>query len=64
MEAKASAAILGAMPFIVSTMVHLSSPDYLALLFTTKFGNMLLIGAGIWMSIGVLVMKNMINIKV
>ncbi|MBB4657733.1 type II secretion system F family protein [Parvularcula dongshanensis] len=64
MEAKASAAILGAMPFIVSTLVHLSSPEYLEPLFTTKFGNMLLLGAGLWMSCGVLVMKNMINIKV
>ena len=64
MEAKASAAILGAMPFIVTTLVHLSSPDYLDPLFSTKFGNMLLIGAGLWMTIGVLVMKKMINIKV
>lgn len=64
MEAKASAGILGSMPFIVSTLVHLANPDYLMPLFTTSFGNMLLLGAGMWMSIGVLVMKNMINIKV
>ena len=64
MEAKASAGILGSMPFVVSGMVHMASPDYLQPLFTTKFGNMLLIGAGLWMCCGVLVMKNMINIKV
>lgn len=64
MEAKASAAILGSMPFIVSTLVQLSSPEYLNPLFTTRFGNVLLIGAALWMGIGVLVMKNMINIKV
>ena len=64
MEAKASAGILGSMPFIVSTLVHLANPDYLMPLFTTSFGNMMLLGAGLWMSIGVFVMKNMINIKV
>lgn len=64
MEAKASAAILGSMPFVVSGLVHMSSPDYLSPLFTTKFGNMLLLGAGLWMCIGIFVMKNMINIKV
>lgn len=64
MEAKASAAILASMPFVVSGLVHTASPDYLTPLFTTKFGNMLLLGAGLWMSIGIFIMKNMINIKV
>lgn len=64
MEAKASAGILGSMPFVVSGLVHMSSPDYLSPLFTTKYGNMLLLGAGLWMCIGVAVMKKMINIKV
>ena len=64
MEAKASAGILGSMPFVVSGLVHTASPDYLVPLFATKFGNMLLLGAGLWMCIGILVMKNMINIKV
>lgn len=64
MEAKASAGILGSMPFVVSGLVHMSSPDYLLPLFTTKFGNMLLLGAGLWMCIGIFVMKQMINIKV
>ena len=64
MEAKASAAILAAMPFMVSGMVYTSAPDYLAPLHQTQTGQFLLIGAGIWMSMGILVMKNMINIKV
>ena len=63
-EAKASAVILGALPFMVALMVHLSSPDYLLPLFETQKGNFILIGAGVWMSIGILVMKNMISIKV
>lgn len=64
MEAKASAAILAAMPFFVSGMVYMSAPDYLAPLLTTKTGHFMLICAGGWMMMGVLVMKNMISIKV
>ncbi len=61
MEAKASAAIIGALPFIVTLLVYLSSPEYMMLLFTTDTGHML-IGIGLaWMSIGVMVMKKMIN---
>ncbi|MEM9422568.1 MAG: type II secretion system F family protein [Pseudomonadota bacterium] len=64
MEAKASAAILAAMPFIVSGMVYMSAPEYLVPLYTTSIGQFMLIGAGVWMMIGVLVMKGMISIKV
>jgi tight adherence protein B len=61
MEAKASAAIIGALPFIVTLLVYLSSPDYIMLLFTTSTGHMML-GIGLtWMSIGIMVMKKMIN---
>lgn len=64
MEAKASAAILAAMPFFVSGMVYLSAPEYLEPLYTNQTGQFMLIGAGIWMLIGIFVMKNMIAIKV
>jgi tight adherence protein B len=62
-EAKASAAVLGAMPFIVMTMVYLTTPAYIALLWTTKTGQFLLVIAGFWMTCGILVMKKMINFK-
>lgn len=62
-EAKASAAILAAMPFVIIFMVYLTSPDYIELLFTEKMGHILLTAAGIWMSIGLLVMRQMINFK-
>jgi tight adherence protein B len=61
MEAKASGAIIAALPFIVMILVYLSSPDYISLLFTDKLGNLLLAGSAVWMSIGVLVMRKMIN---
>jgi tight adherence protein B len=64
MEAKASAAIIGALPFVVSFLVYLTSPTYLMPLFTTSTGQMILGFAGLWMSIGIFVMKKMMNFEV
>ena len=61
MEAKASAAIIGALPLIVMTLVYLTSPHYIELLWTQPFGRVMLACSGTWMSIGVFVMKKMIN---
>lgn len=63
MEAKASAYIIGALPFIVATLVYLTSPQYIMILFTTDTGHVILGCAGTWMSIGILIMKKMINFK-
>jgi tight adherence protein B len=62
-EAKASAAVLGALPFIVMILVYITSPDYISLLWSTRFGQFLLAVAGALMSCGVLVMRKMINFK-
>jgi tight adherence protein B len=64
MEAKASAAIIGALPFIVAAMVYLTSPNYIMPLFTTKVGNLILGISGLWMLMGVLVMRKMMNFEV
>lgn len=64
MEAKASACIIGALPFIVALLVYLTSPAYMMVLFTDPRGH-LIIGAGLfWMSIGIWVMRNMINFDI
>lgn len=60
-EAKASAAIIGSLPIIVMVIVYVTTPKYISLLWTTDIGTMLLIGSGIWMTVGVLVMRKMIN---
>lgn len=60
-EAKASAAIIGALPIAVMTLVYLTSPHYISLLFTNSVGHIMLAGSAIWMVIGTLVMKKMIN---
>ncbi|TAN01639.1 MAG: type II secretion system F family protein [Rhizobiaceae bacterium] len=64
MEAKASAVIIGALPFIVAFLVYLSSPTYIIPLFVTSTGHLLLAGAGVWMSMGIFVMKKMVSFDV
>ena len=59
-EAKASAGIIGALPFVVGSMVYLTSPDYMSLLFTTNTGRFIMLGCACWMGIGIFVMKKMI----
>jgi tight adherence protein B len=61
MEAKASAGIIGSLPPIVMCLVYLSTPDYIALLWTEPTGRLMLAGSMIWMTMGILVMKKMIN---
>ncbi|ABA03564.1 type II secretion system protein [Nitrobacter winogradskyi Nb-255] len=61
MEAKASAAIIGSLPPIVMLLVYLSTPDYIALLWTHPTGRLMLAGSALWMTAGILVMKKMIN---
>lgn len=63
-EAKASGGIIGALPIIVSSLVYLTSPSYMGLLFITFTGNVVLVGCALWMLIGVLVMRKMINFEV
>jgi tight adherence protein B len=62
-EAKAGAIIIGSMPPGVAIMVYITTPAYMKVLFTTDFGNLLLLGCGVWMALGIMVMKKMINIK-
>ena len=62
-EAKASASVLGSLPFIVTTLVYLTSPAYIALLWSTKTGNFLVMCGLGWMTCGIMVMKKMINFK-
>jgi tight adherence protein B len=61
MEAKASAGIIGSLPPIVMLLVYMTTPAYISLLWTHPTGQLMLVGCAIWMSIGILVMKKMIN---
>ena len=60
-EAKASAGIIGCLPIAVMTLVYISSPQYISLLWTEPLGRLMLAGSAFWMFCGVMVMKKMIN---
>jgi tight adherence protein B len=60
MEAKASAAIIGAVPFLVVGALYVSSPHYISPLWTTSHGRMITAIAVCWMAIGVAMMKKMV----
>lgn len=64
MEAKASAAIIASLPFIVAFMTYVSSPTYIELLWLTFTGKLVLAASAFWMMIGVLIMKKMINFDI
>lgn len=61
MEAKASATIIGALPIAVMTLVYITSPQYISLLWTEPLGRLMLAASLVWMSVGIFVMRRMIN---
>ncbi|HTQ14411.1 MAG TPA: type II secretion system F family protein [Rhizomicrobium sp.] len=62
-EAKASAMIIGSLPPMVAFLVWMSTPTYIEALFTERMGNLMLLGCAVWMSVGIFVMKKMIDFK-
>ncbi|KZK93868.1 Bacterial type II secretion system protein F domain protein [Pseudovibrio sp. Ad46] len=63
-EAKSSAAIIGSLPFLVTIMLYLIAPSYIRLLVDTDIG-LILIAVGLtWMTLGILVMRKMIDFKI
>jgi tight adherence protein B len=63
-EARVSAAIIGSLPVAVMSIVYLTSPDYIAPLWTETLGQLMLAASVLWMGIGVVVMKKMINFNI
>ncbi len=63
-EARISAMIIGSLPIMVGLLLKTVNPKYMSLLFEDRTGHILLWGCGLWMCIGVLVMRQMINFRV
>lgn len=63
-EARASAYIIGALPFLVFGILMVISPDYVVPLFNDARGNKALIGAGLSLSIGAFIMKKMTQLEI
>lgn len=64
MEAKASAAIIGSLPPVVAGLIWITTPKYIEVLWISQAGKFALVASGLWMLIGVLVMKKMINFDI
>ena len=63
-EGRASAWVLGSMPFLLAGLLTLVNPGYMSLLWTTSQGQtVILIGGGL-MAFGFFVLNNIVNIKV
>ncbi len=63
-EAKASAMIIGCLPFAVAFMVYLTTPDYIIELFIKPTGHMILFMGACLMSTGIFVMRKMISFDI
>jgi tight adherence protein B len=61
MEAKASASIIGSLPIVVMSLIYFTSPQYIELLWTNSLGRMMLAACAMWMFVGIMVMRKMIN---
>jgi tight adherence protein B len=63
-EARASAMIIGALPFVMLAVLAVVNLDYISLLFTTERGHKILMGASLSMSFGVAVMTKMVKFEI
>jgi tight adherence protein B len=63
-EAKASAYIIGAMPFMVYILIYLQNPAYMLKFFSDQRLELLGMGGLGWMGIGAFTMKQMINFEI
>jgi tight adherence protein B len=63
-ESKASAYIVGSLPFVVFTLVWFINPKYMGTFFTDERLMVAGIGGLIWMSIGAFIMAKMVNFEI
>jgi tight adherence protein B len=63
-EAKASASIIACLPIAVAVIVYFTTPGYISMLWTKQTGQIALVCCAFWMTMGVLIMRKMINFDV
>jgi len=62
-EAIASSFIIGSLPPGVVVLITVTTPSYMAPMFSDPRGHLMLLGAAFWMAMGIFVMRKMINFK-
>ena len=63
-ESKASAIIVGSLPFIVFILVYMINPEYMTNFFVDQRLIVAGIGGLVWMSIGAFIMAKMVNFEI
>ena len=63
-ESKASAYIVGSLPFIVFALVYMMNPDYMGGFFTDQRLIVAGLGGMCWMGMGVFIMAKMVNFEI
>lgn len=63
-ESKASAYIVGSLPFLVFFAILYINPDYMLTFFTDDRLIVAGLGAGVWMGLGVFIMAKMVNFEI
>lgn len=63
-EGKASALILGSLPFVMTLLLTVLNYDYVSTLWTDPRAQMISLGGLVWMGIGAFVMAKMINFEI
>ncbi len=63
-EARASAMIIGSLPFLMFALLMAVNSEYMMIMLTDLRGKFLLAGGLTWLSLGVFVMKQMINFEI
>lgn len=63
-EARASAAIIGSLPVAVGTLLYLVNPTYIMLLFSDILGHAMILAGSAIMTIGTLVMRQMVRFEI
>ena len=63
-EATTSAMIIGSLPVAVTGLIYITTPNYIKLLFTHPTGHFVLVCSAMWMFVGSMVMRKMINFDI
>jgi len=63
-EARASAMVLGSLPFIIALLMFFTNPEYIMPLFTDQRGWVLLAGGGVMLTMGVGIMAKLVNFEI
>jgi len=63
-EAKASASIIGSLPFLLAIVLFLVAPHYIGLLFSEPTGHYMIAGGLFWMGCGIFMMKTMMDFEI